>query len=82
MLELSIIKPACNHEKYIAETLSSVLMQKVDFDYEIVVGEDRSTDNTRAFIIYPKPRRRITRCLKSLFSIWLGQCCSDVKKVC
>jgi glycosyltransferase involved in cell wall biosynthesis len=26
-----------NHEKYIAQALDSVLMQKVDFKYEIVV---------------------------------------------
>lgn len=81
MLKFSVIMPARNHDKYIPETLGCVLMQEVDFDYEIVAGEDRSTDKTRA-IIYSKPRRRITGCLKSLFTIWLGQCCPDVKKVC
>jgi len=39
-----------NHEKFIAQALDSVLMQEVDFDYEIVVGEDCSTDHTREIV--------------------------------
>lgn len=44
---LSIYVPTYNHEKYIAETLDSILMQKTEYRYEILVGEDCSTDNTR-----------------------------------
>lgn len=36
-----------NHAAYIAECLDSVLMQETDFPYEIIVGEDDSTDGTR-----------------------------------
>lgn len=39
-----------NLEKYIAEALDSILMQKVNFKYNIVVGEDCSTDNTRQIL--------------------------------
>ncbi|MBB5622328.1 glycosyltransferase involved in cell wall biosynthesis [Pedobacter cryoconitis] len=39
-----------NHEKYIAQTLDSVLMQRTDFDFEIVIGEDCSRDGTRAIL--------------------------------
>lgn len=35
-----------NHEKYIADALESFIMQKVDFDYEILVHDDASTDKT------------------------------------
>jgi glycosyltransferase involved in cell wall biosynthesis len=35
-----------NHEKYIANAIESVLMQKTNFDYELVIGEDFSTDKT------------------------------------
>src|SRR5687767_5513291 len=35
-----------NHAPYIAQALDSVLMQKVSFDYEIVIGDDCSTDGT------------------------------------
>lgn len=41
---------AYNHERFIAQCLESVLMQQVDFTYEIVIGEDCSTDGTRAII--------------------------------
>lgn len=36
-----------NQEKHIAQTLDSILMQKCNFDFNIIVGEDYSTDNTR-----------------------------------
>lgn len=35
-----------NHELFIAEAIESFLMQVTDFDFEIVVGEDCSIDNT------------------------------------
>jgi glycosyltransferase involved in cell wall biosynthesis len=40
-----------NHERFIAQAIESVLMQKVNFDYEIIIGEDHSTDKTRAIVI-------------------------------
>ena len=39
-----------NHEKYIEETIDSFLMQETNFPFEIVIGEDCSTDNTRKII--------------------------------
>ena len=39
-----------NHEKYIGQAIDSVLIQETDFDYELVIGEDCSTDNTRAIV--------------------------------
>lgn len=47
---VSVAIPTYNQEKYIAETINSVLAQKTDFDYEIVVGEDCSRDGTRAIL--------------------------------
>lgn len=43
---VSIVMIAYNVEKYIADAIDSVLSQKVDFKYELVIGEDCSTDNT------------------------------------
>jgi glycosyltransferase involved in cell wall biosynthesis len=37
-----------NHKQYIAQALDSILVQKTNFDFEIVIGEDLSTDNTLA----------------------------------
>ena len=39
-----------NQERYIAQTLDSILFQEHNYKYEIVVGEDCSTDNTRKII--------------------------------
>lgn len=39
-----------NQEKYIAEALDGFLIQKADFNYEIIIGDDCSTDNTRNII--------------------------------
>jgi glycosyltransferase involved in cell wall biosynthesis len=36
-----------NQEKFIAQAIESVMMQEADFDYELVIGEDCSTDGTR-----------------------------------
>lgn len=45
---VSVIMPTYNHEKYIAQAIESVLVQECDFKYQIIIGEDCSTDNTRA----------------------------------
>ena len=48
---VSILMLAYNHEKYIRQALDGILMQKVNFTYEIVVGEDCSQDNTRVILL-------------------------------
>lgn len=48
---VSVKMLAYNHGEFIGEAIESVLMQKVDFEYEIVIGEDCSTDNTRDIIL-------------------------------
>lgn len=47
---LSIYVPTFNHEKYITRALDSILMQKTRYSYEVLVGEDCSTDNTRSVL--------------------------------
>ncbi len=49
---VSISMTTYNHEKYIAQAIKSVLMQEVDFDYQLVIGEDCSTDHTRDIVIH------------------------------
>ena len=43
---VSIFICTYNQESYIRETLDSFLMQDCDFNYEIVIAEDQSSDNT------------------------------------
>lgn len=35
-----------NHEKFIQKAIDGILMQEVDFDYEIIIGDDCSEDKT------------------------------------
>ncbi|MGE0638735.1 MAG: glycosyltransferase family 2 protein [Thermoanaerobaculia bacterium] len=44
---VSVIVPTYNHRNFIAQALESVLAQRTDFGFEILVGEDASTDGTR-----------------------------------
>lgn len=39
-----------NQEEYIAECLESLIAQQTNFNFEIIVGEDCSLDNTRSII--------------------------------
>ena len=45
---ISVVVVTYNQEKTIARTLDSILMQKCHLPIEIVIGEDCSTDGTRA----------------------------------
>lgn len=49
-MEVTVLIVTYNHEKYIAQALDGVLMQETDFEYEIVVIEDCSTDATREIL--------------------------------
>ena len=53
-MKVSVCMLTYNHEKFIAQAIDSVLMQKVKFDYELVIGDDCSTDRTRDILIQYK----------------------------
>ena len=40
-----------NHGPYIRQALDSVFSQDVDFDFEVVIGDDGSSDDTRSIIL-------------------------------
>lgn len=55
---LSVCVITYNHESYIRLCLQSIVNQKTDFIFEIIIGEDCSTDGTRGVVqevaeIYP-----------------------------
>lgn len=52
-IHIPLVSISCatyNHEKYIAAALDGFLMQETDFPFEIIIGEDSSTDQTLEII--------------------------------
>jgi glycosyltransferase involved in cell wall biosynthesis len=49
-MKISAVVNAYNHEKYITQCLEGVLSQKGDFQLEVIVGDDCSTDQTPRII--------------------------------
>lgn len=49
-LKLHVILVTYNHEEFIRDTLQSVLMQRTNFCFHILVADDCSTDNTVSII--------------------------------
>ncbi|MCH9661356.1 MAG: glycosyltransferase [Bacteroidetes bacterium] len=45
---VSVCIQAYNHEPYISQCIDSVIAQETDFEFEILIGEDQSSDATRA----------------------------------
>lgn len=54
-----------NHQKYIRECLESLLMQKTDFKYEILIHDDASTDRTSEII--EEYRKKYPDIIKPIF---------------
>lgn len=50
-MKLSVAMITYNQERFIAQAIESVLAQNVNFEYEVVIGEDCSTDSTRSIVI-------------------------------
>lgn len=48
--KVSVCVVTYNQEKYIRQCLQSIIDQETDFDFEVIVGEDCSTDGTRAIV--------------------------------
>ena len=49
-IAVSVVCDAYNHEKYIAQCLDGIVMQKTNFAFEVLVHDDASTDKTADII--------------------------------
>ncbi|MBI4325127.1 MAG: glycosyltransferase [Chloroflexi bacterium] len=49
--KVSVALITFNHEPHIAQAVESALMQQAHFPYEIIIGDDCSTDRTRAIVV-------------------------------
>lgn len=50
VLKVSVCVITYNHEKYLRQCLQSIVDQETDFDFEVIVADDCSTDGTRGII--------------------------------
>jgi glycosyltransferase involved in cell wall biosynthesis len=48
--KLSVCVITYNHERYIGQCLESILSQQTDFEFEVIVGDDCSTDKTGSIV--------------------------------
>lgn len=48
--KVSVLLTTYNHEEWIAQAIDSTLMQRTNFDYDILLMEDCSTDRTRDIV--------------------------------
>ena len=48
---VSVAMITYNHEKFIAQAIEGIVMQQTTFSFELIIGEDCSTDNTRQVCI-------------------------------
>lgn len=51
IMKVSVCVITFNQEKYIRQCLESILEQETNFDFEVIVGDDYSTDGTRDVVI-------------------------------
>ena len=50
-MKVSVAMITYNQEQYIAQAIEGVLMQDTNFKYEVIIGEDCSTDQTRKIVL-------------------------------
>lgn len=55
-IKVSVLLLSYKHAKYIRQCIDSILCQKVNFRYEIIVGDDCSEDGTKEILLYYKER--------------------------
>lgn len=55
-VKVSVCCVCYNHGEYLESTLDGILSQKVNFDFEIIIYDDCSTDNSREIIDFYKDK--------------------------
>lgn len=63
---VSVIVLTYNHEEYIRQALDSILSQNTTFPYEVIIGDDASTDKTQE-IIFEYQEKYVSR-IRTIFN--------------
>ena len=71
----SVIIPVRNREKTIADAMESVLMQKTDFDFNLIVIDNHSTDKTTSIIqSFAEKDERVVHVIPVREDLGIGGC--------
>lgn len=72
--EVTVVVPTFNHERYVRQTILSILNQAIDVEVEVVVHDDASTDATPKLLrdLYAEHSERLTVILQSENQTQLG----------
>ncbi len=72
-----------NHAPYIAQAIEGVIQQETDFPFELVIGEDCSTDGTREIVLeYQKKYPDIIRVIASEHNVGASKKGMRTEKAC
>jgi len=64
-IEVTVFTPTYNQEKYIEKCIKGIVSQKTNFNFELLISNDNSTDNTQKIIDkYLKKYPNKIRCIK------------------
>jgi glycosyltransferase involved in cell wall biosynthesis len=81
--KVSVVMITYNHEKFIAQAIESVLMQKTDFPIELIIGEDCSKDGTRAIVRrYAEARPDVIRAFLHEHNVGANENSRTVRAAC
>lgn len=72
---VSVLMTTYGHEKYIKQAIESILIQKCDFDFELIISDDHSPDETQKVvldIINNHPNSRNIKYIRQLKNIGYG----------
>src|ERR1041385_5528384 len=71
--KVSVLLITYNHARFVAEAIESILMQRVEFDFEVVVADDGSTDRTLKIIKESAARDSRLRLLPSESNVGISR---------
>jgi len=75
--------PTYNHEPYIAKAIEGVVQQKTTFPVELIIGEDCSTDGTRAIVLdYEKKYPDLIRVIAFDENVGVVENSAQIREAC
>jgi len=70
---VSVLMITYNHAEYLAEAIEGIVSQQCDFSFELVIGEDASTDETRKIALdYQRRYPEIIRVIHSAANVGMN----------